>query len=121
MLTKLRLIVISLFIVAFSGCGQLKFPGVYKFDIQQGNIITQEMVNQLKPGMTKSQVVFVMGTPLIADSFHQNRWDYLYAIKKANGEELREQITILFDEQELLAGLQGDFLPNTAIQTESGE
>lgn len=121
MLTKARFIAISLSIVVLSGCGQLHFPGVYKFDIQQGNIITQEMVNQLKPGMTKSQVLFVMGTPLIADSFHQNRWDYLYALKKADGEELREQISILFDKQELLAGLQGDFLPDTAIQTQPEE
>ena len=121
MLPTFRFMLLLALLFALTGCGQLKFPGVHKFDIQQGNIITQEMVDQLKPGMSKSQVLFVMGTPLIADSFHQNRWDYLYSIKKADGEELREQITILFDGQEKLAGLKGDFFPRGAIQNQPVE
>ena len=100
--------------LTLTGCSQLQFPGVHKFDIQQGNIITQEMVDQLKPGMTKSQVRFVMGTPLIADSFNQNRWDYFYNKRKAKGGEEREQLTILFDSEEKLIGLAGDYAPSTA-------
>ncbi|MBK6961706.1 MAG: outer membrane protein assembly factor BamE [Gammaproteobacteria bacterium] len=78
-------------------------PRVFKFPIQQGNVVTQEMVDKLQPGMTRSQVRFVMGTPLIADTFNQNRWDYLYTLKLPSGKELREQMTILFDGDRLWA------------------
>ena len=50
----------------------------YKIDVQQGNFLDQEMVAKLKPGMTRSQVRFLLGTPLIADPFHPDRWDYVY-------------------------------------------
>lgn len=88
-------------------------PRVFKFPIQQGNVITQEMVDKLQPGMTRSQVRFIMGTPLIADTFDQNRWDYLYILKLPSGKELREQMTILFDGDRLV-GISGDYLPGGA-------
>ena len=117
-----KLIFAALFsVLLLEGCSQLQFPGVHKFDIQQGNIITQEMVDQLKPGMTKSQVRFVMGTPLVADSFNQDRWDYFYDIKKADGSQLREQVTILFDEEQKLVGLTGDYLPGSATTPEASQ
>ena len=56
--------------------GQLK---LYKIDIPQGNIVTEEMVSQLQPGMTYNQVRFILGTPLLVDVFHQTRWDYVYS------------------------------------------
>ncbi|MGE3298491.1 MAG: outer membrane protein assembly factor BamE [Porticoccaceae bacterium] len=86
---------------------------MFKFPIQQGNVITQEMVDKLQPGMTRSQVRFIMGTPLIADTFDQNRWDYLYILKLPSGKELREQMTILFDGDRLV-GISGDYLPGSA-------
>lgn len=89
-----------------------KMLSIYKYDIQQGNMITQDMVDQLKPGMTKSQVRFVMGTPLIADTFSQDRWDYYYSLEPAQGEEVRERVIILF-ENGLLVGLRGDFVPGS--------
>jgi len=55
---------------------------VHKLDIQQGNVVTQEMVDKLRPGMTRAQVRYVLGTPLVTDSFHQDRWDYFYSYKK---------------------------------------
>lgn len=88
-------------------------PRVFRFPIQQGNIITQEMVDKLQPGMTRSQVRFIMGTPLIADTFNQNRWDYLYSLKMPSGKELREQMTILFDGDRLV-GIRGDYMPSGA-------
>lgn len=88
-------------------------PRVFRFPIQQGNVITQEMVDKLQPGMTRSQVRFIMGTPLIADTFNQNRWDYLYTLKMPSGKELREQMTILF-EGDRLVGISGDYLPGGA-------
>ena len=66
------------------GCSTLQFPGVYKIPIEQGNVITQDMVDQLKPGMSREQVEFIMGSPLIRDSFNAERWDYLYSIQRGN-------------------------------------
>jgi outer membrane protein assembly factor BamE (lipoprotein component of BamABCDE complex) len=54
------------------------FPGVHKIDIQQGNLITDEMVELLRPGLTQNQVQYVMGTPLVVDTFNPNHWDYVY-------------------------------------------
>jgi len=111
MLLKPRLLLSLAAVLALSGCSYFQFPGVYKVSVQQGNIITQDMVDQLKPGMTKSQVRYVMGTPLIADSFHQDRWDYYYSLKRGNGEETRERLIVLFKD-DLLTGIKGDFLPS---------
>jgi len=61
-----------------------EIPGVYRIPIQQGNLITQEMVNELRPGMTKQQVRFLLGTPLLIDTFQENRWEYLYTNRPAS-------------------------------------
>lgn len=92
------------------GCSNLEFPWVYRINIDQGNIITQDMVNELKPGMTREQVKFVMGSPLIADSFHENRWDYIYTLLDAKGKHTRHNLTVLFTDDKLVA-LNGDFMP----------
>lgn len=81
----------------------------YKMDIQQGNVVTSKMMMQLRPGMTKSQVRFVMGTPLIADSFHANRWDYLYRMVK-EGKIIEQRHVILDFENDLLKGVRGDVI-----------
>ena len=74
-----------------SGSKLISFPGAYKIDIQQGNVITQEMVDQLRPGMTRAQVQYVMGTPLLEDTFNKDRWDYVYSMQP--GSEPRTQTT----------------------------
>lgn len=66
-------------------------------DVQQGTIITPEMVDQLKPGMTRSQVRMVMGTPTINDPFNQDRWDYVYTYATRDGTEERRHIAVHFD------------------------
>lgn len=91
-----------------TGCS---FPGVYKVDIQQGNIVSQDMVDMLEPGMTRSQSRFVMGTPMITDTFHPERWDYVYTIQPGGGSRLQERQTLKFSADEKLAGLAGDFMP----------
>ena len=88
----------------------MDFPGVYKISIPQGNIITQEMVDQLRPGMTKRQVIFVMGTPLVRDPYHQNRWDYVYNFQPGGGERGQERLSVLFENDQLVS-LSGDFEP----------
>jgi len=106
----------GIFFISLSGCsssGLNPFPGVYKIDIQQGNVITQEMVDQLKPGMTRNQVQFVMGTPLVSDTFHQNRWDYFYSYKPG-GKDRDQKIISLYFEDERLARLEGDLVPASA-------
>ena len=88
----------------------VSFPGVYKINIQQGNIITQDMINQLKPGMTRSQVAYVMGTPLLPDSFDKDRWDYIYTLKPGGKEQTQQTLSLFFDEDKLTR-FTGDFRP----------
>ncbi len=120
--------------MTLSGCSKLsmpempsfdfsmpKLPSIYKFDIQQGNVITQDMIDKLKPGMTKSQVRFIMGTPLIADTFSQNRWDYFYSLNPADRSgEVRERVAIFFKD-DLLVGLRGDFIPGGTPEEDAAE
>ena len=61
--------------------GTWKAPLVYRMDIQQGNMVDQEMLDRLKPGMTKKDVKFILGTPLLIDPFHADRWDYVYSFE----------------------------------------
>lgn len=104
-----------LFIILVStltvGCGS-SVPVVkpFKMDIQQGNVVTSKMLLQLRPGMTKSQVKFIMGTPLINDSFHSNRWDYFYQMRRA-GKVIEQRRVILDFEKELLVRVRGDVVP----------
>ena len=93
------------------GCAE--FPGVYRIDIEQGNRATHEIVDQLRPGMTKRQVRFIMGTPLIQDSFNQGRWDYIYSMQPGGEEREQRRLTIYFDEEDRLVSFAGDFTPNT--------
>ncbi len=95
-------------LAALAGCS---LPGVYKIDIQQGNVVTQDMIDQLRPGMTRRQVRFIMGNPLITDTFHANRWDYLYSIQPGGGARQQERISLMFDGNDQLVGLSGDFMP----------
>jgi outer membrane protein assembly factor BamE len=112
----MRLILISLFSlsVLLTGCSWIKFPGVHKVDVQQGNIVDQEMIDKLLPGMTKSQVRFVLGTPLVVDTFNQSRWDYFYNRVSSQGKETQEQVTIFFNAEDKLERMTGDYLPSTA-------
>lgn len=101
-----------------SGCSWIKFPSVHKVNIIQGNIVDQEMIDKLLPGMTKSQVQFVLGTALIADTFDQQRWDYLYTRMAPNGDKTEERVTIYFDSEGKLLRMTGDYLPTSASPEE---
>jgi len=95
------------------GCGMIGFPGVYRIEVEQGNIITQEMIDQLKPGMSRRQVRFILGTPLLQDTFNQQRWDYRYVVRKGN-EVLREKHLAIFFDGDTLSHFSGDFIPSSA-------
>ncbi len=98
-------------LLALAGCS---FPGVYKIDIQQGNVVTQDMIDQLRPGMTRRQVRFIMGNPLLVDTFHANRWDYLYSLQPGGGERQQERMSVMFNGNDQLVGLSGDFMPGVS-------
>jgi outer membrane protein assembly factor BamE len=85
----------------------------YRPDIQQGNFISREMVSQLKEGMTKDQVRFVLGTPLLTDVFHKDRWDYPFRMAKGNGEMTASRLTLTFVDDKL-ARIEGGDLPTEA-------
>ena len=92
----------------------------YRIDIRQGNFVTQEMVAQLKPGMTKDQVRFVLGTPLVADIFHAERWDYIYRFQPGKGEVQQRRLTVFFEEGKL-ARVAGDVVAAEAGETGAAE
>ena len=109
---------LPLFIVCstlLAGCGS-SMPAIkpFKMDIQQGNVVTSKMLLQLKPGMTKSQVRFIMGTPLIVDSFHKNRWDYFYQMRQA-GKIVEQRRVILDFDKDLLTKVRGDVVPQGSL------
>jgi outer membrane protein assembly factor BamE len=86
-------------------------PGVYSIPIQQGNIIEQSMVDQLRPNMSKRQVLYIMGSPMLDDVFHKNRWVYLYSDKPIGEDRVQKQISLFFDNEKIV-GMQGDFRPS---------
>ncbi|HAL44110.1 MAG TPA: cell envelope protein SmpA, partial [Methylophilaceae bacterium] len=105
---RIFLLVLSLLLVACSS----SLPSIkpYKMPIQQGNLVTSKMMMQLKPGMTKTQVRFVMGTPLISDSFHKDQWDYFYQMEKDGAIIEKRRVTLIF-EKDLLNKVKGDVIP----------
>jgi len=92
----------------------------HKIDIQQGNYVDQEMVSKLKPDMTRSQVRFILGTPLVADIFHANRWDYVYLTGKAGDVRSERKITVVF-EGDKLRRIDGDVAVKQEAQDGRGD
>ena len=109
----MRLLISALLVTILSACGFVGFPGVYKVDIEQGNIVTSEMVDQLKEGMSRRQVRFILGTPMVEDSFNRDRWDYPYTVR--NGKDLLDstEFAVHFDGDKLVR-VTGDYLPEWA-------
>jgi len=95
-----------------SGCGA-KLPSVkpFKMEVQQGNVVTSKMLLQLRPGMTRSQVRYIMGTPLIVDSFRDNRWDYFYELRKQGAVVEKRRVILDFDKDSLVS-VRGDVIPS---------
>jgi outer membrane protein assembly factor BamE len=94
----------------------LGYLPVYTIDIQQGNIVDQTMIDQLQPNMTKRQVLYVLGSPMLNDAFHQKRWDYIYSEQRNGEDRQQKKITLLFNDAEKISGIQGDFKPGKAPQ-----
>jgi outer membrane protein assembly factor BamE len=101
--------------VLLAGCSlpKIKFPRLYRVTIQQGNVITQEMVDKLKPGMTRSQVAFIMGEPILRNTFDENRWDYVYTVYLPGYFDQEVRMSLFFQD-EVLAYFTGDLAPSIA-------
>jgi len=109
-----RLLIAALLCVPLAACGA-RIPGLtpYKIDVQQGNFVSQEMVSQLKPGMSKEQVRLALGTPLLADAFHADRWDYVYWRQAPDGKRESRKLAVFFADGKL-ARVDGDIVPAQA-------
>ena len=96
-----------------------EIPGVYRIDIQQGNVVDQAMVDQLEIGMERRKVLFIMGTPLLVDPFNQGRWDYLYSHRTGSGDEVGQSVILYFDDERLARidnRLRPDVVPDTPAE-----
>ena len=118
---KLAIFCISL--IFLSACsrsfdGGYNVPLLYKIDIQQGNVIEQKMLDRLKPGMDKNQVQFIMGTPVLIDPFHNERWEYIYSFQKGGGVREQRHITLHFEEDKL-SHISGDIETSSGPRTET--
>ena len=96
-------------------------PGVYTIPIQQGNIINQAMIDQLRPNMTERQVLYILGSPMLVDTFHQKRWNYLYSNQPSGEDRQQKRVSILFNEANQVSGIQGDFKPSSTPVVKSSE
>ena len=115
----MRILIIFMLVSSIAGCKQNpQLPAIispYRIDIQQGNVVTQEMVDKLKVGLTRSQVRFVLGSPLVIDMFHENRWDYVYLLQRQGKADERRRLTVIFDGDKL-ASIEGDVVLTDKIQ-----
>ena len=108
-LTPLRRTLLALApLTLLTACGSLSKPETlfgllepYKVDIVQGNVVTQEIMAQIQPGLGRNQVREILGTPLLVDPFHQDRWDYVFTIRRQGVPDQKRRVTVFFKGEEL--------------------
>ena len=105
-----RLVLVSVGLVALTACSSIK---PYKAEVVQGNFVSQEQVQALRPGMPKQVVKDVLGTPLVTSLFHADRWDYAFTIQRQGAEPQLRRFSVFFDGDRLLR-VEGDSLPTEA-------
>lgn len=98
MQNSIRIISLCCVLGLVSGCS---FFSVYKRDIPQGNLVTEQMVSQLQVGMTREQVVYVMGTPLLDSPFNVDKWDYVYQVRLADGKVITKRVNLDFNNNQV--------------------
>ncbi len=81
---------------------------VYRIDIQQGNLLDEDVIDQVELGMTRSQVQFLLGTPMISDSFHQDRWDYTYYFRRGRSRQIDQRWFIVFFQDDEVVRIDRD-------------
>jgi outer membrane protein assembly factor BamE len=102
--------------LALTACS---FFAPYRIDIRQGNYIDDAMLEQLKPGMTREQVRFALGSPLVVDVFHSDRWDYVYHFKSGSGNKMEQRAVAVFFVDDKLDRVEGDITPDDGKESES--
>ncbi len=117
-LRLLQIILVLGITTGIAACSTFRFPGVHRINIQQGNVVTQQMLDRLKPGMTKAQVRFVLGNPVVEDSLQSEQWDYIHSLQVRGGDIVRRSLILHFREDRL-SHFEGDYLPSEAAS--SGE
>lgn len=114
----MRIPIISLSVLLLAACSTTQLPiSPHKIDVQQGNVIDQETVDKLKPGLTRSQVRFLLGTPLVVDPFRDNRWDYVYNYRKAGKLTEQKRLTLFFD-RDVLSRIEAEGVETQGSATE---
>lgn len=96
-----RLLVIGLLALGQSAC-------IYRIDIQQGNLLEEDKVEQVAVGMTKNQVVFLLGTPMVTDSFHDDRWDYTYYLRRGRSDDVERRWLIVYFDGDIVSRIERD-------------
>jgi len=97
---NLKVITLLLSVLLLSSCS---IPRIFQVVVSQGNLVDQEMLDKLEIGMTESQVKFVMGTPLISDTFYPNRWDYFTSVTQGENTYTNQKITLYFKDNKLVS------------------
>ena len=116
---RIQLIVLSLMLAA---CSSFTLPTLssitpHKIDVQQGNLITPELREQVKVGMSRTLVRSIMGTPLVNDPFHTNRWDYVYRLEQ-KGKLVEQQHMVLYFKDDVVIRVDDDGMPPLAAASE---
>jgi outer membrane protein assembly factor BamE len=110
------------FILALSMMSGCSYLGVYKRDLPQGNLVTQDMVSQLQLGMSREQVQYVMGSPLLPAPFDANQWDYVFRLDEAYGGVKQRRATLTFDGDRLVdINTYGDMQADMNLSPEASD
>ena len=112
----LQVLCAGLALAVLAGCESARnwaptFIQPYRPDVPQGNVVTKEMVEQLRPGMSREQVRFLLGTPMLASMFHSDRWDYVYYLKRGKGNETQSRKLVVFFKENRLDRFDADPMP----------
>ena len=115
----------ALLLAAAALASSCNLPRVYRLTVQQGNVITQEMVDSLKPGMNREQVAFIMGEPVVRNPFDNSRWDYVYTLRVPGYVDDQLQMSLFFTDG-VLSHFTGDYKPTGAeveggVESDAGE
>jgi outer membrane protein assembly factor BamE (lipoprotein component of BamABCDE complex) len=97
--SSFRLLALALAAFCLGAC-------IYKIDIQQGNLLKDTDIERVQVGMTRSQVQFLLGTPMVADSFHRDRWDYAYYMKYGRTNDTLRRWLVVYFENERVARIE---------------
>lgn len=96
-----KILALALMVLGTSAC-------IYRIDIQQGNLLEESAIEQAEVGMTKNQIVFLLGTPMVTDSFHEDRWDYTYYLRRGRSREIERRWLIVYFDGDVVSRIEKD-------------